>query len=120
MPRKPVAPTGHSGRTAAGNTRDVNVERIGPVTIYKRGLTYFVYYREDGKTHRRRIDGNLAVARATAHKVGEALAQKRISPLTFARTSPERLASSYLDAVAGVQKLALRTQDRYKAALDRF
>jgi site-specific recombinase XerD len=30
------------------------------------------------------------------------------------------LVIGFLDAVAGVQKLALRTQDRYKAALDRF
>src|SRR4051812_42122308 len=120
MPRKSAAPTGHTGRTAAGHTRDQKVERIGPVTIYKRGLTYFLYYRENGRTNRKKIDGNLAVARATAHQVGEALAQSRTSPLTFVRTSPEALAAKYLEAVAGVQKLALRTQDRYKAALDRF
>jgi integrase len=120
MPRKSAAPAGHTGRTTSGNTRDVKVERIGPVTVYKRGNTYYLYYRQDGLTQRQKVDGNLAVARATAHKVGEALAQDRPSPLAFARTSPSAFVSAYLDAVAGVQKLALRTQDRYKAALDRF
>lgn len=120
MPRKSAAPTGHTGRTSGGHTRDVSVERVGPVTIYKRGNTYWLYYRQGGATHRQRIDGNLAVARATAHKVGEALAEERLSPLTFTRTPPTRLVEAYLEAVAGVQKLALRTRDRYRAALDRF
>jgi integrase len=120
MPHKSAAPAGHTGRTAAGNTRDVIVERVGPVTIYKRGNTYSLYYRQAGVTHRRKVDGNLAVARTTAHEVGRALAQDRPSPLAFDRTAPRAFAAAYLGAVAGVQKLALRTQDRYKAALDRF
>ncbi len=120
MPRKSAAPTGHTGRTGLGNTRDVNVERIGPITIYKRGNAYYLYYRQSGLTHRQKIVGNLAVARTTAHKVGEALAQDRPSPLLFTRTAPTKLVKEYLDSVTGVQKLALRTWDRYKAALDRF
>jgi integrase len=118
VPRRPRP--AHTGRTASGSTRDVKVERVGPVTIYKRGLVHYLYYRQDGVTHRRKVDGNLAVARTTAHKVGQALSERRPSPLAFARTSPRALVDGYLDAVAGVQKLALRTRDRYKAALDRF
>jgi hypothetical protein len=120
VPRKSAAPTGHIGRTESGHARDVRVERIGPVTIYKRGNTYALYYRQDGQAHRQKIDGNLAGARATAHKVGDALAEERVSPLAFTRTTPGRLSAAYLDAVAGVRKLALRTRGRYKAALDRF
>jgi integrase len=120
MSRKTSSPAGHTGRTGGGHTRDVNVERIGSVTIYKRGKVYYLYYRQGGRTHRQKIDGNLAVARTTAHKVGEALAQERPSPLLFTRTAPATLVKEFLDAVTGVQKLALRTWDRYKAALDRF
>jgi integrase len=98
----------------------VKVERIGPVTVYKRGHTYYLYYRQSRVTERRKIDGNLAVARATAHKIADALAERRPSPLSFARTTPQQLADGYRDYVANVQKLALRTRDRYKAALDRF
>jgi hypothetical protein len=38
MPRKKSLIGNHSGRTDAGDTNDVKVERIGKVTIYKRGL----------------------------------------------------------------------------------
>jgi hypothetical protein len=57
-----------TGGTATGNTRDVKVQRVGSVMICKRGNTYCLYYRENGASQRRKIDGNLAVARATARK----------------------------------------------------
>lgn len=120
MPRKKDSFASHTGRTVAGNTRDVKVERIGKITIYKRGETYCLYYRQGGVSHRRRIDGNLAAARATAHKVQTALDERKPSPIAYARTKPEELSEGFLDAVATIQKLALRTQDRYRAALNRF
>ncbi|HTU92241.1 MAG TPA: hypothetical protein VMF69_19320 [Gemmataceae bacterium] len=39
----------------------MKVERIGRITIYKRGETYYLYFRQGGVTQRRKIDGNLAV-----------------------------------------------------------
>ena len=98
----------------------MKVERIGPVTIYKRGLSYSLYYREDNASRRTRVDGNLAVARATASKVASALAERRPSPIGHERTSPEQMVAGYLDAITNVQRLALRTQGRYRAALQRF
>ena len=120
MARTSKGQKGHTGQTEGGNTRDVKIERIGPVTIYKRGGTYSLYYRENGKSERRRIDGNLLVARTTAAKVAAAIGENRPSPLGFDRTSPQKMTSGYLDYVSNVQKLAWRTQDRYRAALDRF
>jgi len=120
MSRKARGFSGHTGQTQAGHVRDVKVERIGLVTIYKRGLSYFLYYRENGVSRRTKIDGNLAVARATASTVSSALANHRPSPLGHCRTSPQEMVSGFLDYVTNVQKLALRTQDRYRAALDRF
>lgn len=120
MAKKSASPKGHTGKTGAGNTRDVKIERLGPVTIYKRGEAYYLYYRENGKSERRRVDGNLLVARTTAAKVAAAIGEKRPSPLGFERTSPVIMTRGYLDYVANVQKLAWRTQDRYRAALDRF
>jgi hypothetical protein len=35
--RKTRGPAGYSGLTDSGNTRDIQVGRIGPVTIHKRG-----------------------------------------------------------------------------------
>lgn len=120
MSRKKNSLSGHTGRTDGGHTRDVKVERIGRITIYKRGETYSLYYRQEGRTQRRKVDGNLAVARATAHKVMSALDEGRPSPIAYNRTTPEAMVKGYLNAVANVQKLALRTQDRYRAALDRL
>jgi len=110
----------NSGRTSKGNVRDVKVTRVGPVTIYRRGETFYLYYLEDGQRKRPRIEGNLSVAKATAADVAKALAEERASPLTFQRTSPEQLVASYLAYVEEVQQRAWRTRERYRAALDRF
>jgi integrase len=120
VPGNKHSKSGHTGCTDAGHTRDVKVERIGKVTVYRRGSTYYLYYRQGGHSQRRKVDGNLAVARATAHKVVAALDEGRASPIAYTRTSPEKMVAGFLDAVANVQRLALRTQDRYRAALDRF
>lgn len=115
MSKKPKPPA-HTGKTGKGHTRDVTVDRIGNVTIFKRGPTYYLYYREDGRTKRPKIDGNLSVARATADKVAAALEEDRPSPVSFQRTSPAELVDQYLDYAETVQCLAWRTLDRYRAA----
>lgn len=113
-------PMGHTGFTANGNTRDVKVERIGKVTIYRRGERYYLYYRQDKQSHRHLVDGNLAVARATAAKTAAAMAENRPSPLGFQKTRPEAMVTSFIDYIENVKGLAWRTVDRYRAALDRF
>ena len=55
---------GHTGYTKTGSVRDVRVQRIGRVTIYKRGKNYYLYYRDQHRTVRRKVEGNLATARA--------------------------------------------------------
>src|SRR5436309_842970 len=105
------------GQTAAppGDHAYVKVERIGKVSIYRRGNVYMLYFRERGRTVRPTIDGNLTTARATASKVNAALVEDRPTPLSYRRTSPRELFDLYLDSIANVQGLALRTQDRYRA-----
>jgi hypothetical protein len=98
MPRRKGGPTGHTGRTAKGNIRDVKVERVGVVTIYKRGAAYYLYYRQGGASQRRRVEGNLAAARATAHKVANALHEGRLSPVAYTRTSPDKMVDGYLES----------------------
>jgi hypothetical protein len=34
-------PKGHAGTTKNGHTRDLKIERLDNVTIYKRGRSYF-------------------------------------------------------------------------------
>ena len=92
-----ATPRGHTGRTPKGYTRDVRIERIGRVTIYKRGRTYHLYYREFGKALRRQVPGNLASARIAASKVNAALGEGRPSPFGFQRISPAHFVAGYLD-----------------------
>ncbi|MHC4198782.1 MAG: tyrosine-type recombinase/integrase [Planctomycetota bacterium] len=90
------------------------------VTIYRRGRTYYLYYREDGRSIRRRVDGNIAVARATASKVAAALDSGQQSPLGFHRTAPAVVVEKFLEYTEHVQGLAIRTRERYRAALGHF
>ena len=60
----------HTGKTVGGNTRDVKVERHGKVTIYKRGLSYYLYYRENQRSIRRLFGRDLDHARADARQIG--------------------------------------------------
>ena len=62
----------HTGRTEKGHTRDVKIKRIGKVTVYKRGHTYYLYYRENGRAVRR-LPGPLGHTLS----LGEPLAEQR-------------------------------------------
>jgi len=118
--RKKTALRGHTDRIKAGCTRDVRIERIGRVTIYKRGSVYYLYCREFGKTIRRRVDGNLATARIGASKVNAAIGEGSPSLFSFRRTSPESFVIGYLDYCENVAGQAFSTVGRYRAALSHF
>ena len=64
-------------RRKADPTRYVKVTRLGKVSIYRRGKTYWLYFRDGGETVRKSIDGNLTTARATASEVNSYLEQKK-------------------------------------------
>ena len=111
---------GHTGHTPSGNVRDVTIQRIGRVTVYKRGKTYYLYYRERGKSVRRKVEGNLATARAMASKVAAAVEEGSPSPLGFTRIAINELLDGFIEYCESVRGLALRTVDRYRAALGHF
>lgn len=112
---------GSSRRSASGKNRgDSVVDRIGRVTVYHHGASYWLYYRERGKTVRARIEGNLATARATASKVNAALEEDRPSPLSFSRVSVPVLIGKYVESCRLVRTLSPRTVARYEAALSHF
>ena len=114
------APRGHTGTTGGGHVKYVKVDRIGKVTVYKRAKTYSVYYRENRRTIRQQVDGNLAVARATASKINAQLEEGQRSVFSFQKVTPRGLVEEYLTYVRDGQKLAWRTTERYRAALERF
>lgn len=110
----------HTGLTGSGSTKHVKADRIGRVSIYRRGRTYYLYYREHGKSHRRNIDGNLATARATASKVNASLEEGSPSPFGYTSIAVEELIAHFLSYCEDVKRLAFRTLDRYRAALGHF
>ncbi|NOZ20431.1 MAG: tyrosine-type recombinase/integrase [Planctomycetes bacterium] len=107
-------------RTQSGATKYEKVDKVGRVTIYRRGNTYSLYYRENGRTERVRIDGNLATAKATASKVNAALEETRPTPFGFQRAEIGDCISDFLDYCEHVKGLSVRTLDRYRAALSHF
>jgi len=48
--KKKSASRGHTGTTGSGNVCEVRTERIGKVSLHKRGRIYYLYYREGGLT----------------------------------------------------------------------
>ena len=110
----------HTGFTGSGNTRDVKIDRLGRVTIYRRGRSYYLYYRERGKSLRRKIDGNLTTARVAESKVNASLEEGSPSPFGYKSITVEELIAQFLSHCDEVKGLALRTLDRYRAALEHF
>ena len=110
----------HTGLTESGSSKHVRVDRIGRVSVYRRGRTYYLYYRERGKSLRRNIDGNLATARATASRVNTSLEEGSPSPFGYKSIAVEELIAQFLSHCEEVKGLALRTLDRYRAALEHF
>ena len=104
----------------ADPSRYVTVTRLGKVTIYRRGQNYWLYFRDSGKTIRRRIDGNLATAKATASHVNVYLEQRRPSPFDFASRPIGKVTEEFLDHCQLGRGLRVRTLKRYEAALSHF
>ena len=98
----------------------VKVGRLGKVSIYRRNKSYWLYFRDSGKSIRKKIDGNLATARATASQVNVYLEQKRPSPFSFDTRPINQVMDDYIDHCRLAKGLRVRTLERYKAALGHF
>lgn len=107
----------HTGHTKSGSVRDVRIQRIGRMTIYRRGKAYYLYYRERGRSVRRKVKGTLAAVRVIASRVSTSVEEGSPSPLGFTRIGVDDLADGFIDYCESVQQLALRTVERYRAAL---
>lgn len=100
--------------------RYVKVARLGKVSIYRRGRSYWIYFRDKGRSIRKKIDGNLAVARATASQVNVHLEQGRSSPFSFQTKPISQVVENFLEHCRAVRGLRIRSVRRYRAALDHF
>lgn len=101
-------------------SRYVKVARLGKVSIYRRGRSYWIYFRDKGRTIRKKIDGNLAVARATASQINVHLEQGCSSPFSFQTKPISRVVNDFIEHCRMVRGLRIRSVQRYRAALDHF
>jgi len=101
-------------------SRYIKVSRLGKVSIYRRGSSYWIYFRDDGKTVRKKIDGDLATAKATASQVNVYLEQNRPSQFNYQTKSVATVVDDFLDHCKLARGLRVRTVRRYRAALDHF
>ena len=72
-------------------------------------------------TRRTKVDGNLAVARATAARVASALGERRPSPVGHRPDHAREAWSRATSMPSPTSRISpSRTRDRYRAAPDRF
>ena len=98
----------------------IKVTRVGKVSVYRRGSSYWIYFRDSGKTIRKKIDGNLATAKATASQVNVHLEQKQPSPFSFQTRPVAKVVHDFLEHCKLARGLRIRSLKRYRAALDHF
>ena len=101
-------------------SRYIKTARLGKVTIYRRGKSYWLYFRDSGRSIRKKIDGSLATARATASQVNVHLEQGRSSPFSFQTKPISRVVKDFIEHCQVVRGLRIRSVQRYRAALDHF
>ena len=103
-----------------GRKKWKKIDRIGRVTIYKRGPTYHVYYRENGRSFKEPVGRSLNAARRTASEVNSQLQDERPSTYGFERISISDFQQNWLDYCRHVRGLAHHTLKRYRAAFAHF
>jgi len=114
----------HTGNKSKGKDSDrsryIKTARLGKVTIYRRGRSYWLYFRDGGKSIRKKIDGSLATARATASQVNVNLEQGHTSPFNFQTRPIAQAVRDFIEHCKDVRGLRIRSVRRYRAALDHF
>ena len=115
-----MVPAQKKSKSNTDPSKYIRVTRLGKVTIYRRGRNYWLYFRDSGKTVRRRSNGNLAIAKATASHVNVYLEQRRPSTFDFASRPIGKVTEEFLDHCRLARGLRVRTLKRYEAALNHF
>lgn len=91
---------------------------VGKVSVFLRGASWHIYYREDGKARRIRIGPDRKEAEKRAAKVNAELAHEIPSAFGFERVTVEELVGLWLEHHELVLRSSVATVRRYRAALD--
>ena len=91
---------------------------VGQVTVYKRGRSWYVYYREDGASRRLRASRDRKEAEKIAAEVNGQLACGLRSSFGYTKVPIADLVPQWLEHHEVVQRSSLATVNRYRTALD--
>ncbi len=96
------------------------VDRIGSVTIYKRGPTYYLYYRENDRSLKPPVGRDLNEARRLASQTDSQLRDMRPTAFNIEHIGVEDFATEWLAHCRTVRGLSHETLKRYWSAIDHF
>ena len=89
-------------------------QRIGKVSLYLHGGSWWLYYREHGKTVRKRIGADKAEAEKAAAQINHQVASKEPTLLSFVPIEVTELRKRFLEYHENILQSSLGTVERYR------
>lgn len=90
--------------------------RVGKVTVYEHHSAWWLYYRDAGQSHRRKVADDRDEAATVAARVNAQLVQQEPTLLTFSPITVAELRRQFLEYHETVLHSAVSTVSRYRAA----
>lgn len=90
--------------------------RVGDVSLFRHRISWWIYYRENGRPVRRRVGRSFDDAKAVAAEVNAQLAAAKPTAFSFEPVSVANLAERWLDFHERIARSSLNTVRRYRAA----
>lgn len=90
--------------------------RVGKVTVYEHHGAWWLYYRDAGRTERRKVADNREEASQIAARVNSQLASNEPTLLTFTPIGVTDLRKQFLDYHEHVLHSSVGTLKRYRSA----
>jgi len=107
-----------SANGPARRRRSKGKSRVGKVTVYPHGSSWWIYFREEGITRRVRIGPDRKEAEKRGAEVNAQLAHAIPSAYGFERVTVEELVRLWLEHHELVRRSSVATVRRHRAAVD--
>jgi len=115
-----MARTGKTKNRRKGRKKWRRIGRIGSVSIYRRGPTYHLYYRENGRSLKVPVGRGLNEARRLASEVNAQLRNRQPTTFGFDRISIADFRKRWISHCKDVLGVSYETERRYDAAFGHF
>ena len=94
--------------------------RVGKVSVYEHHGAWWIYYRDQGKQHRKKVASTRDQAEQVAARVNSQLASNEPTLLTFTPIAVSELRRQFLDYHEHVLHSSVGTLKRYRSATQHF